>query len=196
MSTYAEFRPTCFDQHIAIEDREHWVIAPVGQNRDSNELDQSNFAAALELLGGESDTVEVHRFGHWAVGWFEILIVDQADAKRISILDDIARRLDDYPVLDESDWSRREYESFLESWESWGAREFRQECVKAFGLGNAAESRLDDIDDSTLLEFWMTNAPIAYESDSSGVVIRFDWVSRSTGMTRQQMAEVLRLSRN
>ena len=46
----------------------------LGRHRDSPILDNVNFDAALELLGGESKTVLVERSSHWAVGWVEVLI--------------------------------------------------------------------------------------------------------------------------
>lgn len=195
MQTYSDHVPTCYDRHIALDDREHWLIAPVSQTRDSGELDQSNFTVALDMLGGESETVEVHRFGHWGPGWYEIIIVDPADTERAAILETIASRLEDYPILAEEDLSNREWESFVEQWQSYGSRDFRKACVDVFGLGDAAESRLDDIDDSRLLDWWMNHAPEPYTHDSSGVVISVRWVESSSGMTRAQMAEVLRLAR-
>ena len=195
MQKYSDHVPTCFDSHIAIDGREHWLLAPVSQTRDSGELDQSNFAVALEMLGGESETVEVHRFGHWGPGWYEIIIVDPADTARVSILETIADRLENYPVLDEDDYSNREWDSFVDQWQAYGASDFRKACVGAFGLGDAAESRLDDIDDGELREWWSNHAPEPYTHDSSGVVISVRWIEESSGMNRAQMAEVLRLAR-
>lgn len=69
MRTYSSHRPTTFDSHIELEDREDWFLAPVSLTRDSGPLEESNFAVVLADLGGESDDVEVHRFGHWGPGW-------------------------------------------------------------------------------------------------------------------------------
>ena len=42
----------------------------LSQSRDSDALTRSNFECGLELLGGESDTVQVIRERHWACdGW-------------------------------------------------------------------------------------------------------------------------------
>ncbi len=72
---YSEFQPTGFDaKGLGLPERQDWVLAPVVQNRDSGCLAKSNFAVVLEDLGGESDTVEVHRFGHWGPGWYEIIL--------------------------------------------------------------------------------------------------------------------------
>lgn len=78
------------------ESRENWIVAPVSRNRDSGPLDESNFASALELLGGESESCEVHRFGHWGPGWYEIIIVHPSRAREI---DDLESSLESYPVL-------------------------------------------------------------------------------------------------
>ena len=48
-----------------------YYSAGVGQSRDSDCLEQSNFALMLEALRGESETVIVVRESHWAVGWVE-----------------------------------------------------------------------------------------------------------------------------
>lgn len=110
MQTYSEFRPTPFDRRgICLPDRQSWLVSPVMQTRDSGPLEQSNFDAVLTALGGESDTVEVHRFGHWGPGWFEIIIVDPA-SPQAKVAEDLEASLPDYPVLDEMDLSAREWD--------------------------------------------------------------------------------------
>lgn len=116
MDTYSKFRPTGFDSHINFDnDREAWLVLPCGRNRDSECLDESNFATALKILGGEREDVEVHRFGHWACGWFEIILVrpDSAAAKEA---EEIEAALANYPVLDDNDYSEREHEAANETW--------------------------------------------------------------------------------
>lgn len=111
---YSDYAPTGFDlKGLGLPDRQDWLVV-LGQNRDSSILDQSNFICALESLGGESNTVEVHRFRHWACGWLEVLI---ADPSRQSDVDEIHGALADYPVLNEMDYSDREYEAACEAWE-------------------------------------------------------------------------------
>lgn len=116
MKLYRAFRPTpCDPAGLALDDRQDWLVAPVIRTRDSSVLQESNFASALKALGGESDNVEVHRFGHWGPGWFEIIIVRPGSpAERIA--DDIERALADYPVLDDMDFSDREYMAAVECW--------------------------------------------------------------------------------
>jgi hypothetical protein len=86
----------------------------LGQNRDSDLLTQSNFICGLELLGGETDTVQVIRDGHWACGWIEYILIHESDIKSLQVADAIMTNLNDYPVLDESHYSDMEYRSYSE----------------------------------------------------------------------------------
>lgn len=90
-----------------------YYVGP-GQCRDSDVLAQSNFACALEQLGGESKTVLVSHCGHWAVGWVEQILVHKKDKKACKKLDEIMGALAEYPVLDESDHLEREHEYCLD----------------------------------------------------------------------------------
>ena len=86
------------------------LVVVVGRNRDSGILDESNFQAALEILGGESDSVQVHRFGHWGCGWFELILVDPKDRTKLIEAYNIIKALEHYPVLDDMDYSEGEWE--------------------------------------------------------------------------------------
>lgn len=82
LQTYRDYKPTSYDSAgLSLPDRQDWLVAPVIQTRDSDCLEQSNFASLLGSIGGESDTVEVHSFNHWGPGWFEIILIDPADEK-------------------------------------------------------------------------------------------------------------------
>lgn len=123
METYSEFAPTGFDSAGAfLPDRQDWLVVPVGQTRDSGCLSQSNFDSAVQTLGGESETVEVHRFGHWGPGWFEIIIV-KPDTPQADTATEIEGALSDYPVLDEEDFSRRETEETEAYWDNMSTSE-------------------------------------------------------------------------
>ena len=115
MQTYSEFRPTAFDPSGLDTNRQNWLVSPVSRTRDSDILTESNFSSALESLGGESDTVEVHRLGHWGSGWFEIITIDPADVKRVSIASNLKSALADYPLLNDENFSRREYDAAIEA---------------------------------------------------------------------------------
>jgi len=103
----------------------------LGRHRDSDLLTESNFECALAALGGESDTVRVVREGHWAVGWVEWIAIHESDTKALNIADDILCALSDYPVLDESDFSEREWNAAQDCWESLPLSERLDLCRKA-----------------------------------------------------------------
>ena len=94
-----------------------WYVAGF-RHRDSDLLTESNFECVLVRLGGEQpNRVQIIRQGHWAVGWTEYLLVHEDAADALAEADRIA---DDYPVVDEDDYSRREYEAAQEDWVSFG----------------------------------------------------------------------------
>lgn len=117
MKRYSEFKPTRFDSHIRLDSLEDWLVVPCARNRDSECADESNFAVALEMLGGEGDNVEVHRFGHWANGWFELILVRPGSAAE-KVAAEIEESLENYPLLSDDDYSERERVRADEVWES------------------------------------------------------------------------------
>lgn len=124
MERYGTFRPTPFDHAGAfLPDRADWYLAPVSRTRDSGPIADTNFDAALEALGGESDTVEVHHFGHWGPGWFELILIDPADEERVAIGEELERSLADYPVLDDDAYSEREFEEACDAWANTSRRD-------------------------------------------------------------------------
>jgi len=85
------------------------------RSRDSDLLTESNWDSALKSLGGESDSVVIHRFGHWACGWWEALCVEPGtDAHNTAL--DLEAALASYPVLDEEDWSERQENEAQSIW--------------------------------------------------------------------------------
>tara|TARA_Y100000310_G_scaffold2787_1_gene3628 strand:- start:7394 stop:7885 length:492 start_codon:yes stop_codon:yes gene_type:complete len=144
MQRYSDFAPTPFDSkglgaYGNMSERQDWLLVPVSQNRDSGPFDESNFAAALEMLGGEGETVEVHRFGHWGPGWFEIILVAPG-SYAADVAEEIQRSLEDYPLLDEEDHSNREYEAACEAWD-WASMRYRIESCARNGVSIFAARR-------------------------------------------------------
>ena len=171
MQTYSEYSPTAFDtKGLLLSDRQGWLVLPTELNRDSEACVESNFDAALVILGGESDDVEVHRFNHWAVGWIEIIIVRPGSAADIEA-SKIEARLEDYPYLDEEDVSSREYEEFLSSWNDWGAGQFKRDLIKEFEPNDEDKELIETAGNDVLREFFMEYAPEPYYAESSGVYI-------------------------
>ena len=122
MKTYGEFRPTAMDPRgLAAatmghdeddSDRSSWLVLPVSQTRDSGALSRSNFRVALrslEALDPDGADHEVHRFGHWGPGWYEIILVRPETKAHIDAWE-IECSLSSYPVLSDEDYSELEWE--------------------------------------------------------------------------------------
>lgn len=190
-TTYANYRPTGFDiKGLGLDDRQDWLVAPCGRNRDSEALDESNFAAMVTMLGGESDTVEVHRFGHWACGWYEICLVHP---DRESDLDEIAGALENYPVLDDEDLSRREHEEYESAWDSWLWKDLARLIGRKFQLSIETQYRLDDIDVSAWRALYEDAMPSGDYWESNGMCSRLE--SAVSNIDRSGLAAWIRENR-
>lgn len=134
-----------------LEDADKWSVIYT-QHRDSGLLDQSNAAAIAEALapfaeGDDPDLVfESHH--HFAVGHvdgFSVRVFDQngeiTDAFRA--YHELAERMNDYPVLSEEDYSRREYDQTLRNIED-AAWRLKREFALSEGWESEVYSWLSD----------------------------------------------------
>ncbi len=101
------------------EDEDNWtIITP--EHRDSSLIEKSNSEAIQEALGADefSYDVIIGSASHWAVGWVTQIYIRVYDADgnitpAFRELVNIQLRLQEYPILDDEDHSRREYEAAL-----------------------------------------------------------------------------------
>lgn len=93
----------------------HDLLVVMTRTRNSDILTESNWQVALDRLGGESNAVVIHRFGHWACGWWEALCV-QSGTESEKQGEQIAGRVKNYPILDEDDFSMREMDEANRVW--------------------------------------------------------------------------------
>jgi hypothetical protein len=112
-----------------LDDADNWMIAYT-HNRDSGLLDQSNGQQIVERLEefaeGDHPDVVFESHSHWAVGHVDgfSIRVRRSDGSITPAFEEFCRiqqELENYPVLNETDYSRREYEATLESYrvEMW-----------------------------------------------------------------------------
>lgn len=173
MQWYADYAPTGFDQKgLGLPQQQDWFVV-LGRNRDSGHLEQSNFEAALEALGGESDDVEIHRSRHWGVRWLENLMV-RPDTAAAAIAAKLAERLANYPVLDEQDYCTRQHEAYLEAWKDWGARDFTRALATKLALDDETHDALEKRHEEHAYQlFFESLVPSGdYHDDGSPVISR------------------------
>lgn len=99
-----------------------WAIIYT-HHRDSGLLDQSNAEvirkAMLPFTKGDDPDVVFESHHHWAVGHINGFSVRVYKRGRITrafrTYHELAERIDTYPILDETDYSNREYEATLEN---------------------------------------------------------------------------------
>lgn len=106
--------------------------AGVGQTRDSDTLERSNFTCMLAALGGESETVHVVREHHWAVGWVEWIAIHENDHKALGIAEKLKEALAEYPVIDEMHWGEVEQEEASRVWAECYADRDRVKYIRKY----------------------------------------------------------------
>lgn len=146
MKRYRDFRPTaCDPKGRGLPNRQDWLVVPVGCNRDSGVLAESNYETALRLLGGESDTVEAYSFDHWVNGWFSVIL---ARPDRKTEVESIRASLAHCRILDGADYSRRRFERARGVWQSMRLAA-RIETCKRYGVSVFAARRSDPPESAT-----------------------------------------------
>lgn len=102
-------RPT---NYLGKEYTEYFPVYSI--TRDSDLLEQSNFATILARLGGDSPTVVVDRFHHWAFGWIDTIFVHESDSVMLQHADDLLAAIAINLILDEDDYETRVHNATLE----------------------------------------------------------------------------------
>lgn len=120
---WIKFQCFAWSRQWDLENPEQWTIVYT-HNRDSGLLDESNASAIEKRLapfinGDDGDILEEHH-GHWACGWIDgyairVFGLDGAITPAFQEWYNIQCELEDYPVLDEEDYSNREYEACLDA---------------------------------------------------------------------------------
>jgi hypothetical protein len=115
---WRHFRCFVWWREKEMDDADDWAIIYT-HHRDSGLIDQSNGAVIREALlpfsEGKNPSVVFESHNHWLVGHIDGFSVQVFRRGRITKAFqkyfELAKRMDDYPILDETDYSNREYES-------------------------------------------------------------------------------------
>ena len=119
---WQEFDSFVWFRDQELEDSDQWAVVYT-HNRDSGVLDQSNAAVIAKAMEpfteGDGPDVVCESHTHWAVGHvdgFSIRVFrDGKITEAFKKYRELAERMNDYLILNESDYSDREYEATLEN---------------------------------------------------------------------------------
>lgn len=130
--------------YIGAEWNEYFVF--LAQTRDSDALTRSNFRVALKRLGGKTGEatgdcfskpkidgkrdVLVIREGHWACGWVEWIAIHESNSRGLDLARKMLKEIDDYPSLDEQDWTELESSEAFEYWNNASLQERIDLCAQ------------------------------------------------------------------
>ena len=134
MKAYRDWKPSEFDiSGLNAPDKQDWLVAPVILTRDSRCFEESNYCTLRKQLDDtNSEDWAAMEFGHWASGWFKIIVV-RPGSKAAQIAQEAESKLEDYPILDEDDWSQRETDAVLDMWDNMSMRERIRLCARFEG---------------------------------------------------------------
>jgi pentatricopeptide repeat protein len=143
-------------------DAERWAIFVIS-NRDSGLLELSNanvIAKALTRFDqGEYPTVMFQDHNHWALGYvrnacIRVFTKKGRVTKAFKVWCDLQDRLENYPILDETDYSNREYDAALSNIREQGRRhvvdgapEYWPSLVYEWLSNNGHDRELENRDD-------------------------------------------------
>jgi len=159
METYKDHKPTGLDRHINLPERDDWLIVAF-HTRESDNLEESNWQVFMDKLspaeglanleqGSEEAPAEVHRFGHWACGWYEVILV-KPNSWQEAVAKDLWHSLEDYPLLNEEDYCQRCFDDAVDAWNDLSPEE-KQE---AWEEENVAYHGEHDIPPSFISRFY------------------------------------------
>jgi hypothetical protein len=89
---------------------DYYVV--ISHHRDSGILDESNYHAVYKTLKDYKGFV-APRFRNWLVGWHETIMIHESDTEGIDTAQELMDALSDYPILDDVDFSNREWDEVV-----------------------------------------------------------------------------------
>lgn len=119
---WKQFDSFCWFRADELDDADNWSVVYT-HHRDSRLLDQSNAAAIAEALSTfterDDPDIVVESHSHWAVGHVDGFSIRVFRTGQITdafrVYHELVEQLADYPILNEDDYSNREYEATLEN---------------------------------------------------------------------------------
>ena len=182
MQLYQDFAPTPMDRAgMPVRGEEDpnkydkWFVLPTMRTRDSGIAEESNWdaaIAALEKRGDKQadedgyDDFTTLSFGHWACGWFEIIVAKPL-TPAAKIAKDIDAALANYPLLDDEDYHKREANEHHDF-----VHEHCDSLVRNY-WGNDLEAKLAK--HFKVKAEWITDADLVEGWDPLAVASKLEW---------------------
>lgn len=117
--------PACgtMNNYMGDDKSDHYVVyAKVV--REGCILSESNYDKIKECLEAIDSEADLDFYvSHWAVGPIDYILVHEDNEPLLREADKIAKALADYPILDEEDFSKREWQWANENWQSMNLQE-------------------------------------------------------------------------
>lgn len=111
-------------------ERSDWLVV-YAVHRESDCLSRSNYRCLVASLAGDkfklagakgcqtlTDDVAIEEASHWAAGWVQYLVINPANTELVAKAEKLLEKIDDYPVLDDSDYSELETEEADKVWKN------------------------------------------------------------------------------
>lgn len=157
---------------------------PIETNRDADTRVRSNWEViTADLLRDFPDDVEVHRFGHWAVGWLERLYVRQAAEAAIIAVAQWVGKLEDYPVADHSHLSDLEDQEIHGNVGDLAADLFRTTIADPGSLVEFWDDELDHAQREDIVRMILGQDDGDLWPEHDGIDIRWDYDTIETAVT-------------
>lgn len=160
------------------------------KTRDSNSiLCESNWEILCkELHAEENNGVEIVRFGHWACGHYDLLLVSP-DSKELSRAEEFYHALENYPVLSDDHYSNKMFEAESEAFNNIES-DFRYDLENKFVVDTDNGCDLSDVPLDVLWEYFDTcckDSNTNWEDSDNGLCISLNFVVKAAtleGMIR------------
>ena len=121
-------------------EKQDWLVV-LTTNRDADTLTRSNFRCMVQLLGGKesdgakgstelSEHAAIEEARHWACGWVQYLVINPDNKELVAIAEEQLASLENYPVVNEDDWSNLEMEEANQVWQSCYNQKERVEYIR------------------------------------------------------------------
>lgn len=113
-------------------DKSDWLHSGIGQSRDSSLIEKSNwitYVSELTRLCYErqeetEDVFAIERQSHFLVNWVEHIVLNPDKQFALNYNENVWKRLEDYPILNDELLSQLETEDANEAWENC----YRRDC--------------------------------------------------------------------